>query len=134
MKNNPDFYIGWQDKAPPTFAKPIRRVAIGLFVLILVLATLLVWQQRGFSDAVFEYGQLTTVTGQLIRDPVPFLRVPVRSTPGSTPLYQRILLIGLGKHGADSTLSGWERKHGSLAGKKPERPGYAALPRRQGRT
>ncbi len=117
MKNKPDFYIGWQDKASPTFARPVRRVVIGLFVLIPLLATLLVWQQRGFSDAMFEYGQLTTLEGQLIRQPVPFLRVPVKSTPGSPPLFKRILLIGLGKHGADSTLNGWEKKHGPLTGK-----------------
>ena len=112
-----DFYIGWQDKAPPAFARPVRRVVIGLFVLIPVLAGLLVWQQRGFSDAVFEYGQLTTLEGQLIREPVPFLRVPVRSAPGTAPIFQRVLLIGLGKHGADSTLNDWERTHGSLDGK-----------------
>ena len=35
------------------------------------------------------------------------------STPAD-PLYERILLIGLGKHGADSTLHQWEITHGSL--------------------
>ena len=117
MKNDPDFYIGWQDNASPMFAKPLRRVAIGLFVLIPLLATLLVWQQRGFSGAIFEYGQPTTVTGLLIRDPLPYLRVPVQSVPGAPPMFRRLLLIGLGKHGADSTLNAWERKHGKLAGK-----------------
>lgn len=116
MKNDSDFYIGWQDKATPAINKPIRRVVIALFVLIPVLAGLLVWQQRGFSGAVFEYGQLTTVQGQLIRQPIPFLRMPVQATPGSAPIFKRILLIGLGKHGADSTLDLWEQQHGSLAG------------------
>ncbi len=115
MKNEPDFYIGWQDKAAPLFAKPVRRVVIGLFVLVPLLAVLLVWQQRGFSDGVFEYGQLTTLEGQLIREPVPFLRIPVRSAGGSG--FERVLLIGLGKHGADSTLQQWVQKHGSLANK-----------------
>jgi len=117
VKNDPDFYIGWQDKATPAINKPVRRVVIALFVLIPVLAGLLVWQQRGFSGAVFEYGQLTTVQGQLIRQPIPFLRMPIQSAPGSAPLFKRILLIGLGKHGADSTLHLWEQQHGSLAGK-----------------
>lgn len=117
MKTDPDFYIGWQDKAAPAFAKPVRWVVIGLFVLIPTLAVVLVWQQRGFSAAIFEYGQLSTIEGQLIREPVPFLRVPVRDRAGSSPIFKRILLIGLGKHGADSTLNQWEDKHGSLAGK-----------------
>ncbi len=112
-----DFYIGWQGTAPPAFANPVRRVAIGLFVLIPVLAVLLVWQQRGFSDATFEYGQLTTIEGQLIRGPVPFLRVTVPTPAGTPVLFNRILLIGLGKHGAEATLSNWEQQHGSLVGK-----------------
>jgi hypothetical protein len=117
MENNADFYIGWQDKASPTFARPVRRVAIGLFVLIPIMAVLLVVQQRGFSDAMFEYGTLTTIEGELIREPVPFLRVPAKGSSASKPLFERLLLIGLGKHGADSTLANWERSHGTLAGK-----------------
>ncbi|ADB38545.1 hypothetical protein [Spirosoma linguale] len=117
MKNDADFYVGWQDKASPIFARPVAKAAIGLIVLTPLLALLLVVQQRGFSDAVFEYGQLTTVEGQLIRSPVPFIRVPVRGSTSATPLFERILLIGLGKHGADSTLHQWEMAHGSLTGK-----------------
>lgn len=117
MNDEPDFYIGWQDKAAPLFARPVRWVVIGLFVLIPLLAVLLVWQQRGFSDGVFEYSTQTTIEGQLIREPVPFLRVRVKSPAGSTPVYERMLLIGLGKHGADSTLHQWEQTHGSLTNK-----------------
>lgn len=117
MKNEPDFYIGWQDKAAPLFAKSVQRVVIGLFVLIPVVAVLLVWQQRGFSNAVFEYGTQTTVVGQLIRQPVPFLRVRTKSSSATNPVYERILLIGFGKHGAEPTLRQWEQKHGSLANK-----------------
>jgi len=117
MNNDPDFYIGWQDKASPAFAKPVRWVVIGLFVLIPVVAVLLVWQQRGFSDGVFEYGTLTTVEGQFIQEPVPFLRISVQSKPGATPTYERLLLIGFGKHGAESTIEQWEQKHGSLTDK-----------------
>jgi hypothetical protein len=118
MKPENDFYIGWQNTAPPAFAKPVRRVVIGLFVLIPTLAALLVWQQRGFSDATFEYGTLTTVEGQLIRQPVPFLRVLMPTKAGEPPVFTRILLIGLGKHGADATLDDWEKTHGSLNGKQ----------------
>jgi hypothetical protein len=85
MENNADFYIGWQDKASPTFARPVRRVAIGLFVLIPIMAVLLVVQQRGFSDAMFEYGTLTTIEGELIREPVPFLRVPAKGSSRPLP-------------------------------------------------
>ena len=88
-----------------------------LAVVIPVMATLLVWQQRGFSGGVFEYGQLTTLEGELIRAPVPFLRIPVKQAAGGVPLFERILLIGYNKRGADSTLNQWEAKHGLLANK-----------------
>lgn len=112
----PDFYIGWQDKAPAPYAKAVRWAVIALVVLVPTIAGLLVWQQRGFSAAVFEYGQLTTLDGQLVRQPVPFLRVPVRQ-PANGPLFERILLIGNGKHGADATIRQWEERYGSLTGK-----------------
>ncbi|GAB3642541.1 hypothetical protein [Spirosoma arcticum] len=113
----PDFYIGWQDKAPPLYARAVRWAIGLLIVLVPAVAALLVWQQRGFSEAVFEYGQLTTLEGQLIRQPVPFLRVPVKNAAPDAPLFERILLIGYGKHGADATLHQWEQRYGSLAGK-----------------
>ena len=117
MSNKSDFYIGGDDKAPPAFARPVRWVVIGLFVLIPALAALLVWQQRGFSTATFDYGHLTTIEGQLVREPVPFLRVALPSRTGESLTHERFLLVGLGKHGADSTIAGWEHKHGALSGK-----------------
>ncbi len=113
----PDFYIGWQDKAPPIYATAVRWIIGALVVLVPVLAGLLVWQQRGFSDAVFEYGTLTELDGQLIRQPVPFLRVRTKNSPPDAPVYERILLIGNGKHGADSTIRQWETRYGPLTGK-----------------
>jgi hypothetical protein len=113
----PDFYIGWQDQSPPSFKKTTRRFVLTLAVLVPILAVLLVLQQRGFSTAVFEYGKLTTLDGQLIRQPVPFLRILVKDSTTNAPRFERVLLIGLGKHGADSTLNQWEKKHGSLTGK-----------------
>ncbi len=113
----PDFYIGWQDKSPASFKKASRRAVIALAALVPLVAVLLVLQQRGFSTAVFEYGKLTTFEGQLIRQPVPFLRIRVKDSPANAPRFERLLLIGFGKHGADSTLSQWEKKHGSLAAK-----------------
>ncbi|GAB2584015.1 hypothetical protein [Spirosoma areae] len=117
MKPETDFYIGWQAEAPAPFRKAVRLAVIALAVVVPIMAGLLVWQQRGFSGAVFEYGQLTTLEGELIRAPMPFLRVLVKQPAGNAPLFERILLIGFNKRGADSTLNQWEAKRGSLAGK-----------------
>lgn len=111
-----DFYIGWQDKAPSAYAKAVRWAVFALVALVPTVAGLLVWHQRGFSEAVFEYGQLTTLDGQLVRQPVPFLRVPVKKALAK-PLFERVLLVGNGKHGADATIRQWEERYGSLTGK-----------------
>jgi len=117
MKTDPDFYIGWQDHAPGTYARVVYWV-IGLLVgLVPAIAGLLVWQQRDVSMGVFEYGRLTTLQGQLIREPVPFLRVPVKSADPKTPLFERLLLIGYGKRGAAATIRQWEEYYGPVAGK-----------------
>jgi hypothetical protein len=69
METEPDFYIGWQSQAPPATRKAVRRAVIVLAVVVPAVAVLLVWQQHGFSGAVFEYGTQTTLEGQLIRYP-----------------------------------------------------------------
>jgi hypothetical protein len=118
MKTDPGFYVGWQGAAPPAFRQTIRWTVIGLMVLVPVLAVLLVVVQRGFSGAVFEYGTQTILEGQLISYPVPFLRITVAQPAGNAPVFERVLLVGAGKHGAGSTLQHWEEKHGILAGKQ----------------
>ncbi|WP_080055779.1 hypothetical protein [Spirosoma aerolatum] len=118
MKPEDDFYIGWQSDAPLSIRKVVWRAVIALALIVPILAGLLVWQQRGFSGAVFEYGTLTTLEGELIRTPVPFLRVPVKQTADNAPLFERVLLIGFNKRGADSTLNAWERKYGPLTNKR----------------
>ncbi|RIV24008.1 hypothetical protein DYU11_13675 [Fibrisoma montanum] len=117
MKTDPDFYVGWQDKAPASFARALRWVVITLAILVPLMAGLLVWAQRGFSEAVFEYGQLTTLEGRLIREPVPFLRVPTNKTSAGAPRFERVLLIGYGKHGAEQTIRQWEDRYGALTSK-----------------
>lgn len=117
MTPNDNFYIGWQASAPATFHKPVRRFALSMLVLFPLLAGGLVWLQQGFSGAVFEYGTQTTLQGELVKGPVPFLRLTVQPTADSLRLYDRVLLIGLGKHGADSTIRSWQARQGSLAHK-----------------
>jgi hypothetical protein len=61
MSNNNEFYIGWMPKAPERYAKTIRKSIIVLACLVLIAAIVLSLQQKKFSTASFEYGQLTTV-------------------------------------------------------------------------
>ena len=119
QKNETDFYIGWQDKAPPTptYAQSVRWLVGLLFIGVPLVAGLLVWYQRGFSSGIFEYGQLTKLEGELILKPVPVLRIPLPNTSSNQPLFEQVLLIGHGKHGAGSTIRRWEAQYGPLIGK-----------------
>jgi len=103
--NQNNFYIGWQEKAPKPYAKAIKRFVGAVIILIVLIATLLVFTQRDFVNSVFEFGKLSTHEGILVKAPVPMLKVPAGSNVDGTPLYNSILLIGFGKFGAEATLA-----------------------------
>ena len=58
-----EFYIGWMPEAPDSFAKHVRKVVIVLAILVVTTGIVLALQQRKFSTASFEFGQLTEVKG-----------------------------------------------------------------------
>ena len=95
MQEN-DFYIGWQVAAPKKFVSHIKKWLLILLVLIFSAATLLALQQRKFSRAVFEYGNLVEVEGIYQNFPIPSLLV---SIPGKSDKSQflTIPLVGYGK-------------------------------------
>lgn len=101
MQPDTEFYIGWQAQAPPGFARTIRRSIAGLIVLVPVVAFLIVHYQRGFSNATFEYGTTTELSGIFRRDPVPFLSIANGADISGKPVFQNILLVAPGKFGFD---------------------------------
>lgn len=96
--NNNEFYIGWMPAAPKGYAKQITIAILAVAVLVIVLASLLSLQQKKFSTAVFEYGQLTEVTGIYQQFPVPSIKVYSQQYNGSS--FITMPLVGYGKHGA----------------------------------
>src|SRR5436190_14009611 len=93
------FYIGWMPKAPKSFAKHIKRVLLILFPVALIIAYLLSTSQKKFSTASFEYGKPTEVKGIYYNSPVPLLKVFDKNNLSVT-----ILLVGYGKHGAETAI------------------------------
>ena len=77
----------------------IRNTIIALFACGLALAFVLVFAQRPFPDASFEYGLTRAYRGTLALDPFPLLR----TSEGNWPL------VGAGKHGAEPDVKGLER-------------------------
>lgn len=109
-----DFYIGWMPKAPSSFAKHVKKVLLFLFLLVLLTGYLLTVNQKKFSDANFEYGKLTELTGIYYNKPVPLLKVYDKNREAVT-----IPLIGYGKHGVESAIEEIEKgKKQSLNGKE----------------
>jgi len=109
-----DFYIGWMAKAPKSFAKHVQRVLLILFPVALIVAYLLSISQNKFSTATFEYGKLSEVKGVYYNTPVPMLKVFDKNNLSMT-----ILLVGYGKHGAETAIMELEKEKGvSLNGKE----------------
>ncbi len=115
MKNKPqqdEFYVGWQEKAPPTYARSVRRSVWWFGGLAIAVALLLVLSQRGFVDSTFELGKSTALKGVLTYRPVPMLKMY-----GADGV-ESVLLIGFGKRGAERTLAAIEARAGQPLGGK----------------
>jgi len=109
-----DFYIGWMPKAPQSFARHVKRVLLILFPVALIVAYLLSTSQKKFSTANFEFGKLTEEKGVYYNNPVPMLKVIDKNNLSMT-----ILLVGYGKHGAETAIMELEKeKRVSLNGKE----------------
>src|SRR6188508_1402826 len=109
-----DFYIGWMSKAPKSFAKHVKKVLLILLPVALIVAYLLSTSQKKFSTASFEFGKLTEVKGIYYNNPVPILKVFDKNN-----LSMSFLLVGYGKHGAETAIMELEKEKGvSLNGKE----------------
>lgn len=114
-----EFYIGWQPKAPLSFAKHIKKILLFLFPAAIIIALMIASFQKRFSAANFEYGRLTTVKGIYISNPVPMLKVINGKDMWGNTSYMTIPLVGYGKHGAATTIKEIEeQKNISLANKE----------------
>jgi hypothetical protein len=114
MKQNNDFYIGWMDNAPASYSRHIRKVIILLASLVLIAALILSVQQRKFSTASFEFGQLTEITGTYEQTPVPAVKVKTDQDVFGNSTYLTIPLVGYGKFGAEGIIASLEKEHNTL--------------------
>ncbi len=116
-----DFYIGWQPKAPHSFAKHIRRVLFMLTILVIAAGILLATQQKKFSTASFEFGQLTEIKGIYRQFPVPSVKVMTKQDAFGHFSYITIPLVGYGKSGAEGTIAALEKEKNTSLDKKEVR-------------
>jgi len=117
MKND-EFYIGWMNNAPKSFAGTIKKYLLVLLAIIIVLGVLLALSQKKFDTGNFEFGTLTEVKGIYSRTPVPNLKVLNSKDIWGNRNYITVPLIGYGKFGADGIIADLEKeKNISMQGK-----------------
>ncbi|HKO82524.1 MAG TPA: hypothetical protein VJU78_19075 [Chitinophagaceae bacterium] len=105
-----EFYIGWMGEAPDSFAKHVRKVVVVLLILVVAAGMVLGLQQRKFSTASFEFGQLTEVKGIFQRFPVPSLKVVSKQDVFGHTSSITMPLVGYGKFGAEGVMVALENE------------------------
>jgi hypothetical protein len=103
-----EFYIGYLPQAPGKTARAVRIMVVALGLIVILICSLLVVNQRKFSSGVFEYGKLTTREGVLSMEPVPNLRIQKGNESSM------ILLVGFGKMGVENVINTLERQGNKL--------------------
>ncbi|MFT3678912.1 MAG: hypothetical protein QM791_01490 [Ferruginibacter sp.] len=107
-----EFYIGWQPKAPLSFAAHVKRVLRFIMPAAIITALLTASFQKRFSRANFEFGTVTTVKGIYIAEPVPMLKVIAGKDLWGNAAFITIPLVGYGKHGAATAIKEIESEKG----------------------
>lgn len=104
MKEQDEFYIGWQEEAPDGF----QKMALLFFAVVSMSAIAFVGffsrAEKGFVDSYFDYGNLTEVSGQLVMKPAPALLTEENGKSRTIPL------VGFGKFGAGPVLESFKSK------------------------
>lgn len=105
-----EFYVGYLPQAPASYTRLIKKVIIGLFLLVAFIAAYLVWNQKGFSTSSFEYGTLTEVEGILYQHPAPMLKIKLGEDTHGNSIYKNVLLVNFLKSGASDLVKTYEQK------------------------
>lgn len=118
-----DFYVGYLPKAPTALAHFVRKVIVGLGLLVVTTALVLVLDQMPFANSAFEYGKLRSFEGVVVARPIPTLLVARPGETGQQDKYSRYLLVAPGKHGADDLVAGFDGQQVRLQGQLIYREG-----------
>jgi hypothetical protein len=123
--NDQEFYVGYISETPTQTASFVRKIVIGIGLMICFTAAILAWSQKRFSSSVFEYGVNTTLEGYFFPTPVPHIAIPLGSDPYGKEIFQNVMLVGYGKSGADEAIEALQKKNGqSLVGSRIELKGF----------
>ena len=136
LKDRDELYIGYLPQTPAGIARFLRLAVPLLVLLVVALGLLLPILHRPFDPGVFEFGQTRELAGWIEEHPYPTLLTT--DTPGGRRgaataadgerepgELSRLLLVMLGKHGADDAVAGLGghavRVRGTLIERAPQR-------------
>src|SRR5882762_1814670 len=123
-----DFYIGYLPKAPTALAGFLRRVILGLGLLVTMVALVLVSAQNPFAKSTFEYGKVRSFEGVVLAQPYPTLWVVSRSgKTAQSDADSQYLLVAPGKHGAESLVAKFDGHQVRLQGQLIYRDGRSMV-------
>ena len=100
-----NFYVGYLPKVPAALAHFLRRVILGLSLLVVAVALVLVSAQHPFAKSTFEYGKLRGFEGVVVPQPYPTLWVTYPGETAQPEKYSQYLLVAPGKYGTENLVA-----------------------------
>lgn len=110
-KDDHEFYVGYLPTMPRRTATVMRNLVYTIGLLVILAATLIGFNQIPFSTAAFEYGEPTTLKGELVLEPVPHMEYVIGTDVDGRKLSKTVLLVGAGKFGGDQLVQELRRKY-----------------------
>ncbi|MEP7272334.1 MAG: hypothetical protein ABI882_12590 [Acidobacteriota bacterium] len=126
LESEPDeFYVGYEPQPAPGIGSLVRRLAWLLLLVLALVGVFLVVGQKRLPAAVFEYGQQREFEGVIRERPFPTLNVERPGIAANTQ--SRYALVAVGKHGAQTQLTGLEGRRVKLRGTLIYRDGLSMI-------
>lgn len=104
MSKNDEFYIGYLDRPPAGIKQFVKKVIVGVFCVVAVVAFVLVSGQFPFAPSFFEFGNARTFEGVIQEQPYPLLLVDRPGQSGFADGLSRYPLVAFGKMGASDLV------------------------------
>lgn len=111
-----EFYVGYQAHAPVGIAARLRRTAIALLLLVVLVASTVVAAHVRRPSASFEFGSPREFVGQLRTSPCALLDVERPGATGALPAASSYPLVRTGKHGAADLVASLDGRRVRLMG------------------
>lgn len=93
-------YVGYLPKLPPGHKRPVAVALAALGLMVVLAIVLFTIAERPLPNAHFDYGTLTEHEGILQLSPYPMLQIDRGKDPSGKTIFQSLLLVNAGKHGA----------------------------------